>query len=84
MAYVCIAFMSDKKILSIAVEHIEPGIKKYEGRVDTHLSAVIKAAGLSYTPYIFKDGRILLVMPSNSAAFLYPNQGILYDALSLG
>lgn len=72
-----------KSIVTVAHTHIEKGITKYGGVIDSHLASLIKAAGLHYTPYIFNDGRILLVMPNNVAAFLYKDKETLFDALSL-
>ncbi len=67
----------------MAVKDIEPGIKKYSGELDMHLHAVIKAAGLDYTPYTFSDGRILLVLPNDKGAFLYKTEEIMSELLSL-
>ena len=67
----------------IAPHHIEPGIKKYQGVIDHHLQQLINNAKLEYTPYVFNDGRILLVMPCNLSAFLYANKEELYAKLSL-
>jgi hypothetical protein len=76
--------MNEKKgIVSIESKHIDPGIKKYNGEIDIHLSELIKSAGLAYTPYLFSDGRILLVLPYATAAFLYPDKETLFEALSL-
>ena len=87
-----------KGVISVAPEHIEPGIKKYKGEIDKHLQAVIKAAGFDYIPYAFNDGRILLVLPNKAkpnvvnepsmallplAAFLYDNEVVLSEALHL-
>jgi hypothetical protein len=76
--------MSKKKIvIPIASKHIERGIKKYQGEIDTYLHTVIKAAGFGFTPYLLNDGRILLVLPNNTAAFLYPNKEVLFNTLNL-
>jgi hypothetical protein len=76
--------MGDKKgIVSVAANHIQAGIKKYKGEPDAHLNAVIRNAGLSYTSFVFNDGRILLVMPDNLGAFLYADQDVLFEALDL-
>ena len=72
-----------KNIISIASEHIERGIKKYDGKIDAQLEKLIQAAGLTYTPYLFNDGRILLVLPNSGGAFLYASKEVLYNALSL-
>lgn len=75
--------MDKKGIILVSSQHIEAGIKKYQGRMDAGLLALIRNAGLNYTPYIFNDGRILLVLPQNSSAFLYSNREMLFDALDL-
>lgn len=76
--------MKDKKeVVPIAAKHIERGIQKYQGKIDTQLHTIIKAAGLGFTPYLFNDGRILLVLPNNTAAFLYPDRDVLYANLNL-
>jgi hypothetical protein len=72
-----------KKIITVASNNIEKGISKYGGKVDAHLSSLIKGANLTYTPYVFTDGRILLVLPNNISAFLYPNKEFLFEHLSL-
>ena len=72
-----------RQIKLIAAKHIEPGIQKYQGEIDIQLHTVIKSAGLNFTPYVFNDGRILLVLPHNMAAFLYPNKEVLYANLNL-
>lgn len=72
-----------KNVEKVLPEHIKPGIKKYGGEIDTHLASLIKFAGLNYTPYKFKDGRILLVLPNEIAAFLYKDKETLFEALSL-
>ncbi len=75
---------NNKGVVSVSPEHIEKGIAKYGGTIEVHLTSIIKAAGLQYTPYQFNDGRILLVLPNNVAAFLYDDKEVLFDALSLG
>ena len=76
--------MSDeKKIVSVSSNHIEAGIKKYGGEVDLQLASLIKSAGMTYTPYLFTDGRILLVLPNNISAFLYPDKDSLFKNLNL-
>jgi hypothetical protein len=76
--------MKDQKtVISIAADLIERGIKKYRGEIDPNLQSIIKSAGFGFTPYIFNDGRILLVLPNNTAAFLYANKEVLYEMLSL-
>ena len=73
----------NKDIVSVSAIHIEAGIAKYGGVLDTNLADIIKYAGLQYTPYLFNDGRILLVLPKNVSAFLYKDKETLFQALSL-
>ena len=75
--------MKNKEVKKVAPEHIQAGIDKYGGVIDFHLKNIISAAGLNYTPYTFKDGRILLVLPDNLAAFLYKDEQTVYQTLSL-
>lgn len=75
--------MPKEKIISVAPRHIKPGIQKYGGTIDQHLQSLITNAGLTYTPYVFKDGRILLVLPYDSPAILYPDKETLYEVLNL-
>lgn len=76
--------MNDSRdVISIAANHIEAGIKKYQGCIDAHLVQVVASAGLKFTPYRFNDGRILLVLPHNCAAFLYADSETLYKNLNL-
>lgn len=73
----------EKDITIVQSKHIDLGIKKYEGKLDLELQSLIKAAGYEYIPYIFKDGRILLVLPFNISAILYANKQVLYKKLQL-
>ena len=76
--------MKNKKdIVTVDPKHIEAGIAKYEGVIDTHLQNLIQCAGLSYTPYLFKDGRVLLVLPNNTAAILYADKDKMFEVLNL-
>ena len=76
--------MKNKRgVISISANHIEAGIAKYKGVQDETISKLIKFSGLEYTPYLFNDGRVLLVLPNNIAAFLYDDKEALFDALSL-
>ena len=75
--------MKAKNVVRVAPEHIQAGIDKYGGIIDLHLQNIIVAAGLHYTPYTFKDGRVLLVLPNNLTAFLYIDEQTVYDTLSL-
>lgn len=71
------------EVVKVKAEHIEPGIVKYKGRPDAHLNAILTKAGYEYTVYRFADNRILLVLPGQIAAFLYANEQVLFDKLSL-
>lgn len=71
------------KVIPIAAKHIEPGIEKYKGQLDNRISVLIKNAGFNYVPYTFKDGRVLLVLPNNVGALLYPNEKAVFDTLAL-
>lgn len=75
--------MQEKSVILVAAPYIEPGLKKYEGKIHSQLKKILSMAGLSYTPYLFNDGRVLLVLPNNTAAFLYASEETLYSALSL-
>ena len=52
-------------------KHIEKGIERYGGVVDKELHALIAAAGFPFEPYLFKDGRVLLVNRELNFGFLY-------------
>ncbi len=76
--------MKNKKgVISVSSKHIDAGIEKYKGEIHLHLQAVIKSAGFDYTPYALNDGRILLVLPNKTCAFLYDNEELLTESLSL-
>lgn len=76
--------MKNKKgVVTVSSKHIDAGIAKYNGVIDSHISSLVKSAGLQYNPYLFKDGRILLVLPNNVAAFLYDDKDALFEALDL-
>jgi|GEM_PF-474069 len=72
-----------KNIIRVKAQHIEPTIKKYQGKGNAQLFALLKKAGYNYTPYIFNDGRILLALPYNTCAFLYPNEKVVIEFLRL-
>lgn len=71
------------KIVVVAAKHIEPGIKKYNGTLDAHLKALFEREGFQYEPYVFEDGRVLVVIPSSSSALLYPDIETLYKSVDL-
>ena len=72
-----------KGVVTVAQGHIDKGIAKYGGVIDAQLTSLIKSAGLQYMPYLFNDGRILLVMPNNLGGFLYDDREAMLEALSL-
>ena len=74
---------NSKGVVTVAQGHIEKGIAKYQGVIDAQLTSLIKSAGLQYTPYLFNDGRILLVLPNNLGGFLYDDREAMFAALSL-
>lgn len=63
-----------RDIIIVKKEHIAPGIEKYQGKVDADLEVLFLNSGLEVKPYLFQDGRVLLI---------YKNQdhGILYSSL---
>lgn len=75
--------MNRKGAKVVVPQHIEAGIKKYEGKESGQLNELTKSAGLNYAVYIFKDGRVLLVLPKNMGGLLYPNEEAFYAALEL-
>lgn len=75
--------MTQKRIIAVAKRHIQPGIERYGGKVDTHLQSLVNHAGLEYKVYRFTDGRILLVLPHDLSALLYPDEQTLLKVLEL-
>jgi hypothetical protein len=73
--------MKTEKVVRVAPNHIDAGIKKYSGIIDAHLVSLLKSAGLNYTPYQFADGRILLVLPNNLGGLLYASREVAYNTL---
>jgi len=74
---------NNKGIIRVLAQHIDRGIERYEGVKDKHLNQLIEKAHFDYTVYRFNDGRILLVLPHNTCAFLYPSKEALFGALDL-
>ena len=70
-------------VVKVKADHIAPGIAKYGGVPDAHINTILTKAGYEYTVYRFKDNRILLVLPGEIAAFLYANEQVLFEKLSL-
>jgi len=75
--------LAKDRIIAVAQKHIEPGIEKYGGKIDAHLQSLINNAGLAYSAYILRDGRVMLVMPHNISALLYPDKETLLEVLQL-
>ena len=73
--------MSDHKILKVKQEHIQPGIEKYKGKLDAELQRHLKNAELDYLPYVFEDGRVMMVLEMMEIAFLYPNKQAVFETL---
>lgn len=72
-----------KDIVIVRKEHIEPGIKKYDGRVDENLKKLFTLSGIEVTPYLFADGRVLLLYPNQENGILYASTDILFQKLDL-
>ena len=72
-----------KEVQLIQSKHIQPGIEKYQGKLDNHLQAIIDKHGYEYKVYIFNDGRVLLVLPQDISALLYASREVLYEKLEL-
>lgn len=72
-----------KEVQLIQGKHIQPGIEKYQGKIDTHLQTIIDKHGYDYKVYVFVDGRVLLVLPQKISALLYASKDILYQKLEL-
>lgn len=66
--------MAERKSTLVQKRHIQAGIKKYEGRIDSVLQALIEHSALKYTPYRFQDGRYLLVYEGELYGLLFPDR----------
>ncbi len=73
--------MSDHKIIQVKKEHIQPGIEKYKGEIDPALQRHLKNADLDYMPYVFEDGRVMMVLEVMQVAFLYPSKQAVFETL---
>lgn len=69
------------KIITVKQEHIQPGIEKYKGKIDTVLQRHLKNAQLEYVPYVFEDGRVMVVYEAMQMAFLYPSKQSIFETL---
>jgi predicted RNA-binding protein (virulence factor B family) len=58
--------------------HIEKGIKAYGGKIDLPLQDLLKRSDWQYTPYRFRDNRILLVYENELFGILYKNERALH------
>jgi len=75
--------MVQRDILVIKKEHIQPGIKKYQGKIDSDLKALFATAGLEVDPFEFNDGRILVLYKGQQNGILYASKQILFNKLDL-
>ncbi|MEZ5007945.1 MAG: hypothetical protein R2728_12750 [Chitinophagales bacterium] len=76
--------MSSEPIIHVKSEHIQPGIEKYKGKVDEDLQRHLKNAKLEYIPYVFEDGRVMMVLEMMNTAFLYPSKKAVFNTLLKG
>lgn len=75
--------MASKDILVVKQEHIQPGIKKYHGVIDSDLEELFARAGLQVEPYQFSDGRILVLYKGQQNGILYASKEVLFNKLDL-
>ncbi len=73
--------MANHKIINVKAEHIQPGIEKYKGKLDSELARHLKNAQLDYMPYVFEDGRVLMVLEVMNTGFLYPSKQAVFETL---
>lgn len=73
--------MSEHKIIRVKSDHIQPGIEKYKGKIDAELQRHLINAKLEYIPYLFEDGRVLMVLEIMNTAFLYPSKKVVFETL---
>ena len=66
--------INSNNVISVDKQYIKHGIEKYDGVIDVYLHSLIKNAGFDYIPYLFKDGRVLLVVPPENLGLLYPSK----------
>lgn len=65
-------------------QHIDKGIEKYKGAIDSKLEKLLSLSDWKYTPYRFADQRILLVFESRLFGILYKNEAALHAHLEEG
>jgi hypothetical protein len=75
--------MSLKDVIIVKKEHIDLGIQKYGGVLDTELMQLFDLSGLSVKPYLFNDGRILLLYTGQEHGILYASKEVLFNKLDL-
>ncbi len=63
----------------VQAKHIEKGIEKYQGKPNPVIKKHLDNINWNYTPYLFSDGRVMLVYPDNSFAILYSSTESLYQ-----
>lgn len=76
--------MVNDQIIHVKSEHIQAGIQKYKGKIDVELQRHLKNARLEYIPYVFEDGRVMMVLEIMNTAFLYPSKKVVYQTLLSG
>jgi hypothetical protein len=72
-----------KDIIVVKKEHIQAGIEKYKGVIDSELLELLSLSGLNAKPYLFADGRVLLVYQAQDHGILYASKKVLFDKLDL-
>jgi hypothetical protein len=75
--------MSIKDIVIVRKEHIEAGIKKYQGKLDNDLMTLFENSGQTVKAYMFADGRVLLLYPLQANGILYVSKEVLFKKLDL-
>lgn len=70
-------------IVKVQEEHIEKGIKKYNGVRNTALETLFKNGKLEAEVYTFDDGRYLVKYLLLKTAFLYPDESSLLTSIRL-
>ncbi len=75
--------MKTKDIVIVRKEHIEPGIEKYNGRIDSDLEKLFVLSGQEVKPYVFEDGRVLLLYKEQEHGILYASKDVLFSKLDL-
>lgn len=77
------ATVEDKKVVLVKEKYIDRAIEKYKGEIDQSLEAVLTNGGLTFTPYVFQDNRVLLVSASKTFGLLYPSKNVLFEFVNL-